>query len=313
MADSKLTSLTGLSSVASGDKLYIVDVSDTSDSADGTSKNITRSNLISGLAASGANSDITSLSGLTTALSVAQGGTGATSAAAALTSLGAAPLASPTFTGTVTLPVGLTGVIRADTGVVSVDSDVTDLVTAADSTTAGKVELATTAETTTGTSATLAVTPDGLHDMTSLSGAAWMLDEDDMATDSATKVPSQQSVKAHVASGTVTMTNKRISPRVVTTTDDATAVIDVDVTDQYQLTAIANATEFTVTGTPVNGQKLIIRLKDAGVAKGLTWTGFTAIGCTAPTTTVANKTHYIGCIYNSATPTWNIVVAIAEA
>ena len=39
-----------------------------------------------------------------------------------------APLASPTFTGTVTLPVALTGVIRADTGVVSVDSDVTDLV-----------------------------------------------------------------------------------------------------------------------------------------------------------------------------------------
>jgi hypothetical protein len=115
------------------------------------------------------------------------------------------------------------------------------------------------------------------------------------------------------ASSTNTLTNKRISPRVVTTTDDATAVIDVDVTDQYQLTAIANATEFTVTGTPVNGQKLIIRLKDAGVAKALTWTGFTAIGCTAPTTTVASKTHYIGCIYNSATPTWNIVAAIVEA
>lgn len=41
-------------------------------------------------AASGANSDITSLSGLTTALSVAQGGTGATTAGGALTNLGAA-------------------------------------------------------------------------------------------------------------------------------------------------------------------------------------------------------------------------------
>ena len=50
-----------------------------------------RSNL--GAAASGANSDITSLSGLTTPLSVAQGGTGATTAAAALTALGAAALA----------------------------------------------------------------------------------------------------------------------------------------------------------------------------------------------------------------------------
>ena len=41
-------------------------------------------------AASGANSDITSLSGLTTALSIAQGGTGATTAGGARTSLSAA-------------------------------------------------------------------------------------------------------------------------------------------------------------------------------------------------------------------------------
>jgi hypothetical protein len=109
-----------------------------------------------------------------------------------------APTASPTFTGTVTLPVGLTGVVRADSGVVSVDSDVTDIVAAASDTAAGKVELATTAETTTGTDATRAVTPDGLHDMTSLAGAVWFLDEDAMTSDSATKVPSQQSVKAYV-------------------------------------------------------------------------------------------------------------------
>lgn len=73
-----------------------------------------------------------------------------------------APLASPTFTGTVTLPVALTGVIRADSGVVSVDTDVTDIVTAASDTIAGKIEVATTAETNTGTDATRAVSPDGL-------------------------------------------------------------------------------------------------------------------------------------------------------
>jgi hypothetical protein len=147
---------------------------------------------------------------------------------------------------------------------------------------------------------------------TGISGTA-ITDEDDMVSDSATKVPTEQSVKAHVASGTVTMTNKRITPRVVTATDDATAVIDVDVTDQYQLTAVANATEFTVSGTPVTGQKLIIRLKDAGVAKALTWTGFTAVGVTLPTTTVANKTHYVGCIYNSAGTTWDAVAVVVTA
>ena len=102
-------------------------------------------------------------------------------------------------------------------------------------------------------------------------------------------------------------------PRVVTTTDDATAVIDCDVTDQYQLTAVVNATEFTVTGTPTNGQKLIIRLKDAGAGKTLTWTGFAAIGVTLPTTTVASKTHYIGCIYNSASSKWDAVAVVQEA
>jgi len=70
--------------------------------------------------------------------------------------------------------------------------------TTASTTTAGIVELATTAETTTGTDTTRAVTPDGLHDMTSLAGAAWFLDENDMSSDSPTKVPSQQSVKAYV-------------------------------------------------------------------------------------------------------------------
>ena len=58
----------------------------------GTSKKLTgaqvKTFVNSDRAALGANSDITSLSGLTTALSVAQGGTGATSAGAALTALG---------------------------------------------------------------------------------------------------------------------------------------------------------------------------------------------------------------------------------
>lgn len=70
--------------------------------------------------------------------------------------------------------------------------------TAASDSAAGVVELATTAETETGTDASRAVTPDGLHDMTTLAGAAWFLDEDTMSSNSDVKVPSQQSVKAYV-------------------------------------------------------------------------------------------------------------------
>lgn len=62
-----------------------------------------------GAAASGANSDITSLSGLSTALSIAQGGTGATSTSSALSNLGAQPTNNPTFTGNVGVPTRTTG------------------------------------------------------------------------------------------------------------------------------------------------------------------------------------------------------------
>ena len=49
---------------------------------------------------------------LTAPVSVANGGTNATTAGAALTSLGAAPLASPAFTGTPSLPTGTTAVTQ---------------------------------------------------------------------------------------------------------------------------------------------------------------------------------------------------------
>ena len=96
--------------------------------------------------------------------------------------------------------------------------------------------------------------------------------------------------------------------RVVTNTDDATAVIDIDNTDIYELSAISNNTEFTITGTPVNGQGLIIRLKDAGVSKSLTWSfTYAAIGLTIPTATTTNKWHYLGFQYNTADSKWHFI------
>lgn len=60
------------------------------------------------------------------------------------------------------------------------------------------------------------------------SAATDMLDEDDMASDSATKTPSQQSVKAYVDSGTVTMTNKTLTSPVINTGISGTAIKDED-------------------------------------------------------------------------------------
>jgi hypothetical protein len=110
---------------------------------------------------------------------------------------------------------------------------------------------------------------------------------------------------------TATLTNKRITKRVASTTDDATAVIDSDSYDEYYLTAVANATEISVTGTPTNGQTIFIGLKDAGVAKGLTWTGITGLGITLPTTTVAGKQHIIEVKYIGAA--WRAIAVAVEA
>ncbi len=101
-----------------------------------------------------------------------------------------------------------------------------------------------------------------------------------------------------------------LAKRVVTTTDDATAMIDVSITDDYELTAIANATEFSMSGAGSNGQTIFIRFKDAGVSKGLTWTGITPLGVTLPSATTAGKWHIVGLKYFASVSTW---FAIAES
>ena len=71
------------------------------------------------------------------------------------------------------------------------------------------------------------------------------------------------------------------------------------------------------TGTPVEGQALMIRIKDDGTARGITWTsgagGYRAIGVTLPTTTVISKTTYVGLIYNSTDSRWDAIGVTTEA
>jgi hypothetical protein len=112
--------------------------------------------------------------------------------------------------------------------------------------------------------------------------------------------------------GTQTLTNKRINPRISSTTSTATLTVNSDSFDQAVLTAQAVALSVAApTGTPVNGQKLTLRFKDNATAQTISWTttsgGFRVIGCTLPTTTVISKTVYIGCIYNSDDTFWDVV------
>ena len=66
-------------------------------------------------------------------------------------------------------------------------------------------------------------------------------------------------------------------------------------------------------GTPSDGQKLIIRIKDAGTSVNISWNViYRTIGTSLPTTTVPNKTAYIGFIYNTVDVDWDAVAISLE-
>lgn len=80
------------------------------------------------------------------------------------------------------------------------------------------------------------------------------------------------------------------------------------VTAQTGTLTIANPT-----GTPLNGQGLIIRVKDNGTARSLLYgTQYRAVGVILPTTTVPNKTLYLGCIWNSDDTRWDVIALAQE-
>lgn len=103
--------------------------------------------------------------------------------------------------------------------------------------------------------------------------------------------------------------------RVGTTGSSATPTPNCDTDEVYTVTALAAGATFGApTGTPVNGQKLIIRVKDNGTARTLAFNAiYRAMGTALPTTTVISKTLYMGFIYNSADSKWDLVAMAQEA
>jgi len=106
-----------------------------------------------------------------------------------------------------------------------------------------------------------------------------------------------------------------IDPISISTASTATLTVDADSTDFAVITAQAEGlTIGAPTGTPVQGQKLIIRLKDDGSARSIAFNAiFTAIGVTLPTTTTVSKKLYIGCIYNDTDTKWDVIAIKEEA
>ncbi len=114
-------------------------------------------------------------------------------------------------------------------------------------------------------------------------------------------------------SSTNTLTNKRVTPRITTISSEASPTFNTDNCDILDITAqAADITSMTTnqTGTPTEGQKLIIRIKGTA-ARAITWGTLFAAGTDValPTTTTTTTTLICGFIWNSgpATDCWQIV------
>jgi hypothetical protein len=112
---------------------------------------------------------------------------------------------------------------------------------------------------------------------------------------------------------TDTLTNKRITKRVGSTTSSATPTINTDNVDIYRLTAqAADITSFTtnLSGTPVEGDMLLIEITGTA-ARAITWgTSFESSTVTLPTTTVTTNMLQVLFKWNSSTSKWRCIASV---
>lgn len=116
-------------------------------------------------------------------------------------------------------------------------------------------------------------------------------------------------------SDTQTLTNKRITPRVQSLASAATVTPNADADDVVIITAQAEAlTLANPSGTPTEGQRLTIRLKDNFTARSISFgTQYRAMGNTLPTVTTLGKILYLGLIWNATDSKWDLVAKTEQA
>jgi hypothetical protein len=111
------------------------------------------------------------------------------------------------------------------------------------------------------------------------------------------------------ASGSVTIA---VTQTPGTTTGSGGGNITPSITaSQYNVTALSGTATFLAPSAGVDGQRLLIRIKDNGTAQSLTWTttagGYRSEGVALPTTTVISTPLYVGCVYNAQDSYWDVL------
>lgn len=246
---------------------------------------------LSGVAASGANSDITSLTGLTTPLAANRGGTGVANNAASTLTISGNFATTLTVSGTTGVTLPTSGTLLASGGALGTPSSGT-LTNCTGLPVAGI---------TSSTSTALGV---GSLEVGNAS--------DTTIARSSGGVISVEGVVIPSISSTNTLTNKRVTKRVTSTSaPGATPTINTDNCDAVHLTALGTAiTSMTtnLSGTPVEGDMLRIDFTDDGTARGITWgTSFESSTVTLPTTTVISTRLDVGFVWNTVTSKWRCV------
>ena len=198
-----------------------------------------------------------------------------------------APLASPSFTGTVTTAGSIelghasdTTLSRLSAGVLAVEGVSVSMNSTSATHTAGTIELGNASDTTLSRSSAGVLAVEGVV------------------------IPS--------ISSTNTITNKRNTKRITTTNaPGATPTTNTDNVDIMAFTGLSAAiTSMTtnLSGTPVNGDLLMFQFTDNGTARAITWgSSFAATTVTLPTTTVISTLLRVLFQWNSTTSKWECI------
>jgi len=123
---------------------------------------------------------------------------------------------------------------------------------------------------------------------------------------------------AGVFSVTGSISSTRVNPRSLSLTSTSGAITpNSDLYDQVNYSLTGSSSFSNPSGTPVNGQKLTIRIYAASIQTISSWSsstgGYRAINVILPTSVPAGKTVYVGAIWNSTDSFWDVVAVATQA